>query len=124
MAVGLLFFALISIALGCCGGAERTLVLNTITSGDPLRGRQALEAYGCEACHTIPGVPGATAHIGPTLKEFAYRQYLSGGLANTPENLVAWIMDPQAIEPNSPMPDLDVAEPEAWDMAAYLATLR
>ena len=41
-----------------------------------------------------------------------------------PENLMAWLMNPQAIETGSVMPDMKVTEADARDMGAYLATLR
>lgn len=34
-----------------------------------------------------------------------------------------WVMNPQAVEPGTAMPDLGVSEPEARHIAAYLYTL-
>ena len=48
------------------------------------------------------------------------RAYIAGELTNTPENVVRWIMDPQAIEPGTVMPDLGLTEAEARDVAAHL----
>lgn len=82
-----------------------------------------LRAHGCGACHTIPGVEGAVAWVGPPLMEWARRGYVAGRLPNAPENLVAWLRDPQAISPGSAMPNLGLTEEEARDAAAYLFTL-
>ncbi len=71
--------------------------------------------FGCGSCHTIPGVRGADAMVGPPL---------NGRLPNTPENLVHWIVTPQTVEPGTAMPNLGVSEREARDMAAYLYKLR
>jgi cytochrome c2 len=79
-----------------------------------------MKAFGCGACHSIPGVSGADGEIGPALGDLADRGYIAGRLPNTPENVVRWIMEPQEIEPGTIMPDLDVTDGLARDMAAYL----
>ncbi|HEX6939388.1 MAG TPA: c-type cytochrome [Longimicrobiales bacterium] len=91
--------------------------------GDPGRGKRLLGAYGCGACHVIPGIRQARGQAGPPLTRFAERHYIAGTLVNTPEALVAWIVNPQAIEPGTVMPTLGVTADEALDMAAYLFTL-
>lgn len=72
----------------------------------------------------IPGVTGAVGLVGPPLTAWAKRAYIAGNLANTPENLVRWIRQPQAVEPGTAMPDLGVEEGDARDMAAYLFSLQ
>lgn len=88
------------------------------------RGRLALGQYGCVTCHSIPGVTGANAPVGPPLDGIGTRTLLAGELANTPQNMQRWLRSPQQIRPGSAMPDLGVSERDARDMAAYLATLR
>jgi cytochrome c len=111
-----------------CVGCERRPdpAVNQIAvlGGDPDRGAEFIEAYGCDACHTIPGVGGADAVVGPPLTKWALRSYIAGSLPNRPENLVRWIMNPHEIEPGTAMPNLGVSEAEARDIAAYLYTLR
>lgn len=92
-------------------------------SADPRRGALALQQYACTTCHRIPGIVGATAHVGPPLEGIASRKYLAGRLPNTPANLVRWIRDPQGVNPATLMPNLEVTEAHALDIAAYLATL-
>ncbi|MBB5695104.1 c-type cytochrome [Muricoccus pecuniae] len=94
-----------------------------VAGGDPARGRAVALEYGCGACHVIPGVRGAVSWAGPPLTEWARRGYLAGHLPNSPENLIAWLRDPQAIAPGSAMPNLGLSEAEARDTAAYLFTL-
>lgn len=94
-----------------------------LTRGDPERGRRSIEAFGCGTCHVIPGVRGARGLVGPPLTRFAERHYIAGTLLNTPEALVAWIVNPQAIEPGTVMPNLGVTADEALDIAAFLYTL-
>lgn len=88
------------------------------------RGRQAIERYGCASCHTIAGIRGANALVGPPLDRFGARSYVAGVLANRPENLVAWIRDPPGVDPLTAMPKLGVTEQDARDIASYLYTLR
>jgi cytochrome c len=113
-----------ALLLAACGSDDRRVALTEVPGGDPDRGRAAMTLYGCGACHTIPGLPGANASVGPPLDEFANRQFIAGQLANTADNLVLWIMDPQGVEPGTAMPNMGVTESDALDMAAYLATLR
>jgi cytochrome c1 len=79
---------------------------------------------GCGACHHIPGIPGAEGLVAPPLDNIAQRGILAGELANTPENMVRWIRDPQAIEPATAMPNLHIDEQSARDIVAYLYTIR
>ena len=91
--------------------------------GDAENGRRAIGQYGCAMCHQIPGITGRDVHVGPPLAGVGERKYIAGILANTPENMVRWLIDPPAIDPLTAMPDLDVTEEHARDMAAYLRTL-
>lgn len=88
------------------------------------RGRTALSQYACAACHTIPGVTSSAPQVGPPLAGLARRSLIAGKLANTPDNMVRWLRDPRTVDPLTSMPDLEVSETDARDMAAYLATLR
>ncbi|HSJ56223.1 MAG TPA: c-type cytochrome, partial [Anaerolineae bacterium] len=94
-----------------------------VVGGDPSRGRDAIERYGCPACHTIPGIPDADGVVGPPLFFWADRVYIAGLLHNEPENLVRWIQDPQSVLPGVAMPDMGVTDEDARDIAAYLYTL-
>lgn len=91
--------------------------------GDPRRGEALLAEFGCGSCHVIPGVSWARGKAGPPLTRWAERHYVAGKLINNPSNLVRWIVDPQAIEPGTAMPDLGVSTSQALDIAAYLFTL-
>jgi len=94
------------------------------TGGDPARGRIALQQYACTACHVIPGIVGAKGLAGPPLTSWANRIYIAGVLPNTPDDLVLWLQDTQRISPGSAMPNLGVTNRDAWDMAAYLFSLK
>jgi cytochrome c len=117
-ACGVLALSLaLPIALGGCGNAPQA---SQVPDGDAARGRLLLRQYGCGSCHRIPGVAAATGNVGPPLERWARRIYIAGVLPNTPDNLVRWIVDPQAVEPGTAMPDLQVSDAQARDMAAYL----
>lgn len=87
------------------------------------QGIQALDDYGCSSCHTIPGVHQANGIVGPPLHFWASRSYIAGALVNNPDNLVDWLMDPQAVEPGTAMPQMGVSEAAARNIGAYLYTL-
>ena len=101
-------------------GQQPPAAMPTRVGADAQRGKQALTQYACQACHLIPGVTGPDTHVGPPLKDLARRKYIAGGLPNNPDNLARWMRDPAAIQPLTAMPQLDVTESDARDMAAYL----
>ncbi len=111
-----------SLLLATACEAEEPAALR-VAGGDPARGHAVILASGCGACHVIPGVRGAVAWVGPPLTEWARRGYVGGRLPNAPDNLIAWLRDPQAISPGSAMPAVGLSEAEARDAAAYLFTL-
>lgn len=51
------------------------------------------------------------------------RRYFAGGLTNNNDNRVRWLRHPTQVDPLTAMPDLEVTEQEAKDIAAYLETL-
>jgi cytochrome c1 len=93
-------------------------------SGDAARGRIALTQYACHACHVIPGITGSDVYVGPPLAGLAKRAVIAGTIPNTPENLQAWIRDPQAMDPATAMPNMHVSERDARDIVAYLSGLK
>lgn len=105
-----------ALVLAACGTAAGQSA--QLPGGDPQRGVTAIQTYGCGACHTIPGVAGANATVGPPLNDWADRHYIAGALPNTPENLIDWIRNPQTIEPGAAMPDIGVSEQDALDIGA------
>jgi cytochrome c2 len=88
--------------------------------GDPERGRIALAQHACRACHMIPGLTGPETHVGRSLADLAERRFIAGSLPNNQANLVRWIRNPQAIDPQTAMPALGVSERDALDMSAWL----
>lgn len=97
--------------------------MQDVPGGDPELGRSALTTYACVSCHSIPGVPGATVYIGPPLDNWAERHFVAGTHPNKVDNLVAFLLDPQATRPGTAMPDVGLTEEDAAHIAAYLYTL-
>jgi cytochrome c len=115
---------LICLAAAGCDTGEHEQMAAASTDGNPDRAPQLIAYYGCASCHTIPGIRGADALVGPPLTHLAARPHLGGAATNTPENLTQWIRDPHSLNPRAAMPNIDVSDADAKDIAAYLLTLR
>jgi cytochrome c2 len=109
--------------VAACSDAQDGASVLAIAGGDPEQGRSLIQSYGCGTCHTIRGVRGARGKVGPELGDYAQQHLLAGSLPNTPVNLIAWLMDPVALNPQTGMPSQGVTEPEARHIAAYLYSL-
>jgi cytochrome c2 len=123
--VGLLVLAMagwlgaVAVNQAVWAGYQKRNAINA-THGDPGRAPALMVRYGCSGCHQIPGVPGAAGGAGPPLAQEAGRLYIGGVLPNTPDNLVRWILNPQAVLPGNLMPATGIDEAGARDVAAYL----
>lgn len=106
---------------GCGQGVgqddERAAV--DIPDGNAERGRQAILQYGCASCHAIPDI-NDSGGVGPDLNGFDERAYIAGQIPNRPEELIRWLRNPQDIAPGTVMPNMDVTEQDARDIAAFL----
>jgi cytochrome c oxidase subunit 2 len=89
------------------------------------QGAHVFLTAGCEDCHTIRGTTAA-GRVGPDLTHVGGRRTLAAlTLTNTPQNLFAWITDPQRSKPGARMPgfaSLPAAQRRA--LVAYLEGLR
>ena len=125
VAVGLALLGLGAAAAGCEGAREADArEAAAMTGGDPARGPDLLRKYGCQTCHTIPGVVGANGLVGPPLAGMASRAYIAGVLPNAPDNMLRWIRDPKGVDAKTAMPNTGVTASDARHIAAYLYTLR
>ncbi|MBS1818207.1 MAG: cytochrome c oxidase assembly protein [Acidobacteria bacterium] len=113
---------LVGLSWGC--GPDVRAEASAMTGGDPDRGRQAIDRYGCGTCHVIAGVATARGLVGPPLTGVASRVYLAGHLPNEPDTMVDWIQHPHAHDPKTVMPETGITAQDARDVAAYLYTLR
>ncbi|HET7464869.1 MAG TPA: c-type cytochrome [Longimicrobium sp.] len=117
-----------AILLAACGAKTQRMSpaqASALTGGgNPHRGQMAMRRYGCNACHTVPGVAGARGNVGPPLAGIGSRVYIAGVMSNTPANMVRWIENPPGVDSLTAMPNLGVTERDARDIAAYLYSLR
>jgi cytochrome c1 len=111
-----------SILTACNHETERAAA--AMTGGDPQRGKVAVSRYGCATCHTIPGINGADALVGPPLTQMGSRSYIAGVMPNNPANMIRWIENPPGVDRLTAMPNLGVTDSDARDIAGYLYTLK
>ena len=122
IAIACIIIGVCTIACGC-DDARRAHAAAMTGGGDPDRGKQAIGQYGCSSCHTIPGVRGAHALVGPSLDRVGGRMYIGGVLQNTPDNMMRWLENPPGVDPMTAMPNMHVSDADARDIASYLYTL-
>jgi cytochrome c len=116
--------ALLLAALWSCQKQQIQQAAAHLSGGDPERGRGKILYYGCPSCHVIPGVTGANGLVGPPLAGIANRVYIAGVLPNNPDNMVRWIQHPKQVDEKTAMPELNVTNSDARDIAGYLYTLQ
>ena len=109
--------------LAACNDVQDQPSHLAIAGGEPEQGHELIQAYGCGTCHTIEGVRGARGRVGPRLVHYGQQHLLAGFLPNTPQNLIAWLIDTVALKPTTGMPSQGVTEAEARHIAAYLYSL-
>ena len=110
-------------AAQACSAASAAEAPSNVGVVDIRRGQRALYQYACHACHTIPGITGSRSNVGPPLTGIANRQLIGGKLANNQENMIRWLRHTREVDPLTAMPQMNVSERDARDMAAFLATL-
>lgn len=110
--------------VGLASAAAAQENFRPLALGSPTRGAELIAAKGCGSCHMIPGIGGADGLVGPPLIKMGRRIFIAGLLRNTPQNLAAWVYDPQRFVPGNAMPATGLSQSDAIDVAAYLETLR
>lgn len=112
-----LMLAMLAAASGCESKPSQQPAASRAESE---RGRVALAAYGCAACHSIKGMHAPERTVGPPLEHIVKNSYIAGVLPNNADAMTRWIMAPRRVSPGTAMPDLGVTAEEARAMAAYL----
>ncbi len=100
--------------LGGCGGQPEPV------KASAERGHDLIVHNGCGSCHRIGGVERANGDVGPSLRDFQANPRLAGRLPNNPDETVRWLLNPQAIDPTTIMPNLGLTPGQARDIANYL----
>ena len=94
------------------------------TGAEAVAGGKLIQTISCGSCHTIRGTP-MKGTFGPDLTHFGSRSGIAAyTLPNTPENLLAWLVDPQAIKPECTMPTVPLPLPQQQQLVAYLEELK
>jgi cytochrome c oxidase subunit 2 len=84
----------------------------------------ALFTSDCGSCHTIRGTP-AHGTAGPDLTHVGSRQSLAAlTLHNSPDEMRAWIRNPQRWKPGAQMPALQLTNAQINRLTAYLEGLK
>jgi len=97
---------------------------SVVTDEATEEGRRIFETTACINCHSVSGTV-ANGRLGPNLTHLMSRDTIASGAApNTPENLKAWIRDPDSVKPGSLMPGMKLNEHDLDMLTAYLQTLR
>lgn len=93
-------------------------------------GQELFQSQQCYTCHAVAGFEAATGtaaevRIGPDLTHFASRNTFAGGVfdVDDPEQLAAWLRNPQEVKPGSQMPNLGLSPEQVEALSAYLYTL-
>ncbi len=84
--------------------------------GDPDNGRDVFEQRGCLGCHSVETEDWLANDHGPDLSRI--------GNKVEPKWLYSWIMDPKSYFETTVMPDLRLTPQEAWDITAWLLSLK
>jgi cytochrome c oxidase subunit II len=93
------------------------------SAGLARQGEQVYMTSACTTCHAISGY--SSGYIGPNLTHFGSRTTFAGDtLTNTPENVSAWITNPEALKPGAQMPPLGLRGSELNELVAYLESLK
>ena len=121
-AARLLIASLLGMAAIGCGETKAASPDNF--NGDARRGADLVKNYHCGGCHNIPGIAGADGNVGPPLHRVGTRTYIAGYIQNSPDNMAAWIEDPQKALPGNAMPRMGIPQKDARDIAAFLYTLK
>ena len=86
-------------------------------------GRDLFLSTSCINCHRVDGTV-ADGRFGPDLTHLMSRDTIGSCVApNTPENLRAWVKDPDTLKPGCLMPDMKLTASELDKVVAYLLTL-
>ena len=87
-------------------------------------GRELFQSVACINCHSVRGTL-ANGIFGPDLTHLMSRATLAAGVAkNTPDNLRAWIDNPDTLKPGARMPAMQLSRRDLDQLVAYLLTLR
>lgn len=100
-----------------------------LAKADLGKGRALLETKGCGTCHTMTGAVAVPPSNPPPMdgKVLERGKRLAPDLRFARERMsaskmIAWLKDPKAIKPDTPMPTAPLTDAEVVDLAGYILT--
>ncbi len=88
------------------------------------KGAGVFREKNCVNCHSIAGLM-TRGRVAPDLTHVGSRTTLAAGtLPNTPENLAAWLKDPQSVKMGALMPYIGLNRDQIKYLTAYLEGLK
>ena len=98
-----------------------------VARADLGKGRHLLETKGCASCHSFSGVAALVVGPPPPMdaKNFDHGRKLAPDLRfardrMTAARMSAWLSDPRAIKPDTPMPKVALSQTEIRDLVGYI----
>ncbi|HEY2595383.1 MAG TPA: c-type cytochrome [Chloroflexota bacterium] len=99
------------------------------------QGMTVIEQHRCGGCHIIPGIPNANGNLGPDLSAHGdvppvsdrgmIATYPNGAVPNnSPDDMAAWLVNPNALKPGTAMPNLGLSQDDANAAAAYMYAIQ
>ena len=94
--------------------------------GSAEHGRELMDQKACTSCHAFSGVPAfSSTEPAPAESELGRAAALAPDLRFTRDRfrrdrLVAWLLDPKAMKPDTRMPNFGLSEDDARDIATYI----
>ena len=93
-------------------------------SEEERRGHDVFMNRRCAGCHAINGTE-AHGQVGPDLTHIGSRSTIGAGtLPNNPEQMHAWVNNPQTSKPGNQMPPNPLADEDGRALVAYLELLK
>jgi cytochrome c oxidase subunit 2 len=103
---------------------DQALPARQPTGADAVAGGQLIQTIACGGCHAIRGT-AMKGVFGPDLTHFGSRSGIAAfTLPNTPQNLLAWLQDPQKVKPGCKMPLIPLPLQSQQQLVAYLEELK
>lgn len=103
---------------------EQQAPVAQMTDAQSKQGEATFMTGACIGCHAINGT-NAKGTMGPNLTKFGLRESFAGAiLPNTPENVAAWLANPQKVKPANQMPNLGLSQEQIDQLVAYLENLK
>lgn len=106
---GTIFFALVLAGLTVNSLAQVSATRTPEVTDQVVEGKKIWDYRNCDDCHTILGIGGYWA---PDLTKEADQR--------SPQFLTAWLKDPQAVKPDTTMPNQHLTDAEVQDLVAFL----